>query len=172
MPPQDTRYTVTFNSAGGNAVAVKSVTSGAVLGALPTPARAGYAFDGWYNAGGAKVSASTPINANVTLTARWTATHTFLKSLKVPGGKFSQAFKNNTFTYTVKLPKKKASTTVSVVKQNKKAIVEFKIGGKWKKVTSQKVGLKPGKSTTVTIRVKQAGLKTATYKVKVSRAKK
>ena len=165
-------YTVTFNSAGGSAVAAKSITNGAAVGPLPTPTRVGYAFDGWYTAAGAKISPTAPVTGSMTLTARWTPTHTFLKSLKVPGGKFKQGFEHNVFSYIVTLPKKKASTTVKVAKQNKNATVEFKVGKKWKKATTQKVSLKPGKSKTVTIRVKQKGLNTAIYKVKVTRAKK
>jgi uncharacterized repeat protein (TIGR02543 family) len=166
-------HTVTFNSVGGSAAASIQINSGTTLGSrLPTSIRTGYRFDGWFLPNGTKVSATTIINSDVILTGRWTVTSAMLKSLKVTGGKFSKPFADGVASYTVTIPKKRASTTVSAVKQNKAATVEFKIGGKWKKVNKQKVSLKLGKKVTVTIRVKQKGLKTMTYKVKVARAKK
>jgi uncharacterized repeat protein (TIGR02543 family) len=166
-------YTVSFVSVGGSVVTPLSINHGQSLGSrFPTPQRAGYRFDGWFTQAGASVTAATPISSGTTLTARWTATSAMLKSLKVTGGKFNRAFVDGTATYTVTIPKKRGSTTVSAGKQNKAATVEFKIKGKWKKVNKQKVSLKPGKSTTVSIRVKQKGMKTMTYKVKVVRAKK
>lgn len=71
-------YTVTFNANGGTVdTASKEVKSGVVYGALPTPTRTGYTFDGWYTAatGGAKVTLNTYFQkaANETLYAHWTA---------------------------------------------------------------------------------------------------
>ena len=44
------------------------------LGALPTPVRTGYTFDGWYTTadGGEKINASTKVMGNVTYYAHWT----------------------------------------------------------------------------------------------------
>jgi len=71
-------YTVTFNPNGGTVSETsRSVAPGTAVGALPTPTRSGsYSFDGWYTAasGGAQISASTTVNANVTYYAHWTYT--------------------------------------------------------------------------------------------------
>lgn len=70
--------TVTFNAGGGTVTpASKSVTVGAVYGALPTPTRGGYTFAGWWtgaNRTGTQVTAATLVTApaNHTLYAAWT----------------------------------------------------------------------------------------------------
>lgn len=74
-PPSTTTYTVTFDANGGTVSPSSSATgTGGTLGSLPTPTRAGYAFDGWYTApsGGSRVSTSTVFNANTTVYAHWT----------------------------------------------------------------------------------------------------
>ena len=59
---------------GATGAAAMAATSGAAVGALPTPERSGYAFAGWYTAadGGTAVTADTVFDANATLYARWT----------------------------------------------------------------------------------------------------
>ena len=67
------RYTITFDNAGGqNTITTKEVSYGQTYGTLPTPTKAGYTFDGWYN-GSTKVTESDTVNitSNTTLTARW-----------------------------------------------------------------------------------------------------
>ena len=67
------RYTITFDNAGGqNTITTKEVSYGQTYGTLPTPTKAGYTFDGWYN-GSTKVTESDTVNitSNKTLTARW-----------------------------------------------------------------------------------------------------
>jgi uncharacterized repeat protein (TIGR02543 family) len=51
------------------------VTVGQVYGTLPTPALAGYTFEGWYTAaiGGANVTSGTVATGNATIFAHWTA---------------------------------------------------------------------------------------------------
>ena len=74
-PPPTVNYTVTFNANGGTvSPATRTVTGGAAVGALPTPTRSGYTFDGWFTAasGGSQVSASTTVTANATYYAHWT----------------------------------------------------------------------------------------------------
>ena len=75
-----TNYTVTFDPDGGTVDPTsKTVEIGATYGALPTPTRAGYDFDGWY-LGEEKVTETTTVDtaADHTLTAHWTpGTHTF-----------------------------------------------------------------------------------------------
>lgn len=59
---------------GATGAAAMAATSGAAVGALPTPERTGYAFAGWYTAadGDTAVTADTVFDANATLYARWT----------------------------------------------------------------------------------------------------
>ena len=73
-------YTVAFNSNGGENLPTsertKTVAYGDVYGALPTPVRNGYIFEGWYTSsgsGGDRITASTTMNrtANHTLYAHW-----------------------------------------------------------------------------------------------------
>lgn len=72
-PTPSTTCTVTFDANGGTvSPASRTVTKGHAIGSLPTPTRSGYTFDGWYN-GSTRVTASTVINGDLTLTARWTA---------------------------------------------------------------------------------------------------
>ena len=71
------KYTVTFNANGGTTpTASKTVTYKSTYGALPTPTRTGYTFNGWYTAksGGSKVTSSTVVSTtgNRTLYAQWT----------------------------------------------------------------------------------------------------
>ena len=66
-------FTVSFNTAGGSAVAPVQVNEGDTA-AMPTaPTRVGYAFIGWFTAagGGVPFNFNTPITANTTLHARW-----------------------------------------------------------------------------------------------------
>jgi uncharacterized repeat protein (TIGR02543 family) len=74
---QTAQYTVTFDPAGGtvNPTAVQ-VNSGETAGTLPAPAKTGYTFGGWYtaqNGGGTQFTATTPVTANITVYAKWTA---------------------------------------------------------------------------------------------------
>lgn len=65
-------FTVSFDTAGGSKVASQKVKDGAKASRPADPTRSGYSFDGWYK-GGAKYDFSTPVTADVTLTARWKA---------------------------------------------------------------------------------------------------
>lgn len=71
-------YNVTFDANGGTTpTASKSVTYDSTYGALPSPTKKGYTFNGWYTAktGGTKVTNTTKvaITAAQTLYAQWTA---------------------------------------------------------------------------------------------------
>jgi uncharacterized repeat protein (TIGR02543 family) len=73
------QYTVTFNADGGSpSTQTRTVTSGAPVGSgnWPfDPVKNGYTFGGWYtqqNGGGTPFTASTAVNANITVYARWT----------------------------------------------------------------------------------------------------
>ena len=73
-------YDITFNSNGGDTLDAtsKTVTYASTYGALPTPTRIGYSFNGWYTAtsGGTKILDSTTVTITSvqTLYAQWTPT--------------------------------------------------------------------------------------------------
>ena len=67
--------TVTFDPAGGSCdTQSKPVLYAEAYGTLPTPTRAGYEFEGWYDQYGSRATFSTPVSDYEphTLTARWT----------------------------------------------------------------------------------------------------
>ncbi len=64
-------YTVSFDSAGGEDIANITVTYSKSY-SLPTPQRAGYSFDGWFDANGTEYEGGTWQTASdVELVARW-----------------------------------------------------------------------------------------------------
>ncbi len=67
-------YKVTFEMPDGTTKTV-DVTYGEAYGALPTPTRDGYVFQGWFDANGNKVTDATIFltASDVTLTAKWEA---------------------------------------------------------------------------------------------------
>lgn len=69
-------YTVTFNTAGGSAVASQTVTSGAKATKPADPAKEGFTFDGWYKdaAFTTAFDFNTAITSDVTVYAKWNAT--------------------------------------------------------------------------------------------------
>ena len=74
--PPSQEWTVTFDATGGTvSPATRTVVSGAAIGSLPTPTRSGYMFVGWFTAtsGGAQVTDSTKMTADITYYAHWTA---------------------------------------------------------------------------------------------------
>ncbi|PJM75388.1 InlB B-repeat-containing protein [Bifidobacterium simiarum] len=87
-------YTVTFDGNGVQTVVPtsKTVRYGDRYGTLPTMARVGYTFDGWYTAktGGTHVVAETTMTTadNVTLYAHWTA-NTYTVTFNAVGGSVS-----------------------------------------------------------------------------------
>lgn len=71
-------YRLTYNANGGSVTpAYKDLKLNDAYGALPTPSRSGYTFNGWYTAaaGGSKVSTTTKMNSTsgATIYAQWTA---------------------------------------------------------------------------------------------------
>lgn len=89
-------YTVTFNANGGTvSTASRKYQANTALGTLPTPARTGYKFSGWYTAktGGTKVLATKKVTANTTLYAHWTKNPAVTKytiTLNANGGTVSK----------------------------------------------------------------------------------
>lgn len=71
------KVTVTFDARGGSVTptSVTFDTGGTIngaLGQLPTPTRAGYTFDGWWDTtGGAQIAGNQFFNASATIYARW-----------------------------------------------------------------------------------------------------
>lgn len=95
VTPASVTYPVTFNPNGGRvSQASKVVTIGKTYGTLPTPARTGYSFDGWYTKeiGGTKVTETTYVGTNppATLYAHWIAKK-YLVTLNANGGKINTA---------------------------------------------------------------------------------
>ncbi len=64
-------YKVTFNSAGGSAVAAQTVAEGETAAKPADPTKKGYTFAGWYN-GSTRYDFNSLIMGNLTLTAKWT----------------------------------------------------------------------------------------------------
>jgi len=84
-------YTVTLDANGGSvSPASINVTNGGAYSALPTPARGGHIFDGWYTADGGKVNKTDTVNltGNTTLYARWTG-NSYTVTLNANGGSVS-----------------------------------------------------------------------------------
>jgi len=73
-------FTVSFNAAGGSPTPGNQTVAegGFAIAPTPAPTRAGYTLDGWFAPGAAApfAFATTPITANITLAARWTAVTT------------------------------------------------------------------------------------------------
>ncbi|WP_350455350.1 InlB B-repeat-containing protein [Slackia heliotrinireducens] len=72
--PEPIVFTVTFDANGGTVdPAFAQTDEGGLLASLPTPARDGYVFEGWYTAttGGAEVTAETTFTQDCTLYAVW-----------------------------------------------------------------------------------------------------
>jgi hypothetical protein len=70
------KYTVTFNAQSGTVnPSSESVNAGATVTTLPTPTRTGdYSFGGWFtqpSGGGTQFTASTVVNADITVYAKW-----------------------------------------------------------------------------------------------------
>ena len=72
------QYTVTVDPANGEKPSDITVTFDAPIGKLPTPARDGYKFGGWYDQNGNLITADSIYNVagNLTLTAKWISVDT------------------------------------------------------------------------------------------------
>lgn len=73
--PTPTSYTVTFNANGGTVTpATMDTNEIGKLTSLPTPARTGYSFNGWYTApsGGTRITTDSVFTENTTVYAHWT----------------------------------------------------------------------------------------------------
>ena len=69
------KFTVTFDSDGGSAVAAVTVKSGEKAAKPTDPAKDGYTFKGWL-LGDAEYNFDTPVTGDITLKAKWEANKT------------------------------------------------------------------------------------------------
>lgn len=69
-PPAITNYTVTFNSDGGNKIDPQTILKGYTAVKPEDPQKEGYIFLGWFISDDL-YDFSTPVNSNITLTAKW-----------------------------------------------------------------------------------------------------
>jgi uncharacterized repeat protein (TIGR02543 family) len=165
--------TVTFNHHGGSGEASRLVNHGAAIGALPASTRSGYTLKGWYTAasGGAKITAATLVNANVTYHAQWTAnvayTATYTVTFNANGGKGSTASKKvgqNAAIGNLPTPTKTgytflgwytAKTGGTKISAATKALANVTYYAHWKAKT-YKVVFKNGKKTVKTVKATYA----------------
>ena len=92
--------TISFVAEGAAGIADLIVGQGETLTALPTPIRAGYTFDGWFDSqqSGNLISAPLVINSHRTLFAHWTA-NTYMVTVPTPSGPQTQPVtQGGTFT--------------------------------------------------------------------------
>ena len=110
-PSQPTIYTVKFS---GSDVADKKVVSGTTID-LPTAAKSGYTFNGWYD-GSTKVSSPYKVTKDVTLTASWSYNYSGGSSSYDPTYSVSTPSKteNGSVTVSPKNASKGANVTVTV----------------------------------------------------------
>ena len=103
-------YRIALDANGGSlgdaAASSMNTGKGGTLGALPTPARSGYTFDGWFTEkdGGEKVGTETVFSADATIYAYWTS---------VPAGGGGGAVEPSDKTETVVNPDGSTTTTVT-----------------------------------------------------------
>ena len=71
-PEPVSAYTVTFDSAGGSAVASQTVTAGGTATEPVAPTWDGYTFQGWFTEDGEPYSFASAVTSDVALYAHWT----------------------------------------------------------------------------------------------------
>lgn len=67
-------YTVTFNPKNGDPISKIKVPENEYIKSFPYVYRSNWSLDGWFTEDGIKVTTSTRITSNITLTARWKGT--------------------------------------------------------------------------------------------------
>ena len=160
-PQEDTvtkTYTVTFNTAGGSAVAAQTVKEGALVNKPADPTRAGYTFAGWY-VGNTAYNFAAPVKGNLTLTAKWTQIK--VTKIRLTGiSKQIAAGKKIRLKATV-TPATAANRAVTWKTSNKKYATVNSKGV----VTMKKAGA--GKTVTITATAKDGSGKKAVYRIKI-----
>ena len=151
-------YTVTFNTAGGSAVAAQTVKEGALVNKPADPTRKGYTFAGWY-AGNNAYNFAAPVKGNLTLTAKWTQIK--VTKIKLTGiSKQIAAGKKIKLKATV-TPATAANRAVTWKTSNKKYATVNSKGV----VTMKKAGA--GKTVVITATAKDGSGRKATYRIKI-----
>lgn len=79
------QFVVSFNSNGGSYIAPQVVTDGDAVTAPTAPTRVGYTFLGW-NLGATAYVFTTPVTADITLTAQWEAIPVYTVTFDSKGG--------------------------------------------------------------------------------------
>ena len=99
IPP--TVYTVTFSANGGSDTPARQVESGKPVGELPSTARTGYTFLGWFTAasGGTQIDDVTTVTGNVTYYAHWKANE-YVVTFNATGGECDTPTKTVTYDAT------------------------------------------------------------------------
>ena len=95
-------YTVSFDANDGTvSTSNKNVAYGSSYGALPTPTRTGYSFEGWFTSSNTEVTEKTNVAtaSNHQLVAKWKA-KTYTITLNANGGSVSTSSKTATFGST------------------------------------------------------------------------
>ncbi len=102
------KYTLSFNSTGGNTIATKGLEFGQEFGILPSPQRLGYNFGGWFYSPeeGAREAKETDLMpaTNLTLYAAWTEnefmSYSITYNLNDEGGKSRATHRRPKMDYT------------------------------------------------------------------------
>ncbi len=128
-------YVVSFHGNGGNtSTSGITVNEGSVISVLPTAARSGYQFLGWFTAadGGAQFTSSTRVTANITVYAHWKqivevpakvtglkTSYNKIKSIKITWEKAAKAKGYHVYRYDSRRNEwKKIKTTTSTSYKN------------------------------------------------------
>ena len=80
--------TLTFNSAGGSAVAPRTIYYDSPIGELPTPTKGGFEFGSWYtgeDGSGSLVTSTSSFTDNQTIYAKWISSVTYVTMTFLPG---------------------------------------------------------------------------------------
>ncbi|MBK5211552.1 MAG: InlB B-repeat-containing protein [Coriobacteriia bacterium] len=170
------KYKVIFSGNGGSTPSALVCTSGKTLGTLPTSTRSGYAFQGWYNSSGTKVSSTTVVRGAVTLTARWKSKNAYVTSVAKSTGSWNKAWSKTSYypSYRVLTISRYRSSVRITPAKSSNAMLYFKYKGEsYARIyTYRTVYLKRGQSKTVYFRcISETGAVTHTYRLIVKRNK-
>ena len=85
--PENELYTVTFDADNGSVAATRQLRHGDKIVKPADPKKGGYGFDYWYNtATGSEWNFNTPVSADITLKAKWTAINAYTVTFDADNG--------------------------------------------------------------------------------------
>ena len=163
------KYTVTFDSNGGSAVASQTVAEGGTAAQPAAPVKAGFIFKGW-KLNNAPYDFKAAVNGDITLVAQWEAVNAPASAVKVTGLKISGISKKiaagkKVLLAAVATPANAANASVTwsvkADKNAKYASVDAKTG----LVTTKKAG--KNKTVTIVATANDGSGVTAEYKIKL-----